>query len=547
VTMAWWDDIWLNESFASWMESKIVDKWKPEWELSVDMVGSKSGSMGSDSLDTARAIRQPIKTHDDITNAFDGITYGKGEAVLQMIERWIGPETFQKGVRAYMAKHAWGNATYDDFVGAMTEAAGKDTKPVFDAFVLQSGVPLVSFDLQCPKGAPPKLALSQRRYAPTGSKIDPNRTWQLPICVRWGAGKTGGHDCTVLGQAEGELALTAKTCPDWVLPNEGEIGYYRMLPKGNMLDKLLARASKALTLPERVGLISDVNALVRSGDVKNAVALSLVESLSKEKSRHIVDQGVSVIAAIDDMVPDALRPNYERLIKKLYRARAVELGWHSKPGEDENTKQLRPTLLSLVAGTGRDPALIKQASELAWKWLDDHKAVEPELVGVALSIAARYGDQKLFDRMHADAKKATDRQERGRLLGAMSNFIDPKIVNQAMAIAMTDEFELREALGLLQGGLGERQTREAAFAFVKEHFDQIQAKLPVPYRPYMAFTFVALCDDSRKAELEAFFRPKIEKLDGGPRVMDQALEALTLCAAQRKAQTPGVVAFLKRQ
>src|SRR5262249_21262518 len=158
--------------------SKVVEKWKPEWDVPVDRVASKSRVMMQDSLESARVIRQPIASANDISNAFDGITYQKGEAVLTMIERWMGPETFQAGVRAYMKQHARSNATYTDFVAAMSSAAGKDTKPVFDAFVLQSGVPLVSFELQCEKSAPPALKLSQQRYKPTGSKIDPQRTWQ---------------------------------------------------------------------------------------------------------------------------------------------------------------------------------------------------------------------------------------------------------------------------------------------------------------------------------------------------------------------------------
>src|SRR5262249_1897713 len=139
VTLAWWDDTWLNESFASWMETKIVEGWKPDWALDIDVVADKSGVMREDSLDSARAIRQPIKAHSDIESAFDGITYGKGEAVLMMLEKWIGADTFQQGVRAYLAKHAWGNATYEDFVSAMSDAARKDLHPLFDSFVLQSG------------------------------------------------------------------------------------------------------------------------------------------------------------------------------------------------------------------------------------------------------------------------------------------------------------------------------------------------------------------------------------------------------------------------
>jgi alanyl aminopeptidase len=547
VTMAWWDDIWLNESFATWLASKITEQWKPEWEIPVMRAAGKGQIMFADSLDSARTIRQPINTADDIRNAFDGITYGKGNAVLTMLERTIGPDVFQRGVRDYLAKHAWGNATYEDFVSAMSRAAGKDLHSLFDAFVLQSGVPTVSFELACERGKPPALKLAQRRYAPTGSKIDPERKWSIPVCVRWGAGTATGRDCTVLDSVTGELALSAASCPAWVMPNEAGLGYYRMRPQGDLLTRLLAGAGKVLTLAERVTLIGDVNALVAAGEAQKSVALDLVGTLAKDKSRHLVDASINVVAGIAEVVPAKLRPNYQRFIRKLYQARAHELGWRGNSGEDENTKQLRRGVLPLVAHEGRDTELIKQATELAWKWLDAHGSVEADIVPAVLVVASRNGDQKLFDRLHADAKKATDRVERERLLGAMGNFTDPKLAAQAQAIILTDEFELREAIGLLQGGMREPRTREQAYQFVKDHFDEISNKLPVMYRPFLAFTFVALCDDARKPEIEAFFRPRIEKLDGGPRVLAQALETLSLCSAQRKAEAPGVEAFLRRQ
>jgi cytosol alanyl aminopeptidase len=546
VTLAWWDDTWLNESFASWMEAKIVEGWKPEWDLDVDAVAEKSGVMAQDSLDSARSIRQPVVAQGDIDSSFDGITYQKGEAVLRMLERTIGPDVWQKGVRAYLAKHAWGNATYDDFVSSMSAAAGNDLHAMFDAFVKQSGLPLVAFELSCAKGAAPKLAMTQSRYAPTGSKIDPKRTWAVPVCVRWGVGAATGRDCTTLDAPSGELALTAKSCPDWVLPNEGEVGYYRPSIKGKMLDDLV-KHQKALTLAERVGLIGDISALVQNATINNAVALGLVAELAKDKSRHIVDSSIAIVGGIDEMVPDALRPNYERFIRKLYLARARELGWHSKPGEGPDAKQLRPELLSLVAGDGKDQPLIDEATKLAWKWFDDHKAVDPELVGTVLATAARYGDQNLFDRVLAEAKKATDRQERGRFLRALGSFRDPKLVEQALAVVLTDAFEVRETSGILQGQLGDPRSRMVAYKFVEKHFDEILAKLPVMYRPYMAFMAVALCDEAQKPAVEAFLKPKIEPLDGGPHALQQAMESMSVCAAERKAQTPGVEAFLKRQ
>jgi aminopeptidase N len=320
-----------------------------------------------------------------------------------------------------------------------------------------------------------------------------------------------------------------------------------MLPRGRLLTDLIAAAPRVLTLPERVGLLGDLRALVLSGDVQNAVALGLVGSLASDRSRHIVDASIGIVAGIDEMVPAELRANYERMIRRMYGARARELGWHSKPGEDDNLKELRPDLLGLVAGTGHDPALIQEATALTRKWFDDHKAIEPELVGVALVAAARYGDQALFDRFHAAARQTKDRPERGRLLRAMAAFTDPKIVAEAMAIVLTDEFELRESAVLVQAPFFAPRTREAAYQFLREHFDEIAAKLPDPMRPFLAFLLSAMCDDSRTAEFEQVFRPRIEKFNGGPRVMSQALEAMALCAAQRKAQAPGVAAFLRRQ
>jgi alanyl aminopeptidase len=546
VTLAWWDDTWLNESFASWMESKIVEAWKPEWEIAVGRVGGRGNVMRGDSLDTARTIRQPIETANDILNAFDGITYGKGEQVLTMLERTIGAGVWQRGVRAYLAEHAWHNATYDDFVTAMSTAAGKDLHPLFDSFVLQSGVPLVSFELACDKARPPALAMTQRRYAPIGSKIDPKRTWHIPVCVRWGAGGQTGHDCGALDGETGELALSAPSCPAWVMPNEEGVGYYRMLPRGDLLPHLIAQSAKALSLPERIALMSDVSALVTSGDLPYGSALRLASTLATDKNRSAVAASIAVVAGIDELVPAALRASYERFVRKTYQARAHELTWRPKKGEDENTREQRGTVVPLVANLGRDPELVKQATELAWKWLDAHSAVDPDLVRPVLGVAARNGDQKLFDRLHAAAKATQDRVERGQLLGAMARFTDPKIVAQALAIGMTDEFETRQAVNLVYGPLGDPRTREQAYTFLHDHFDELVNKLPPSFRVSTARVFAPLCDDSRKADIQAFFGPRIEKFDGGPRVMAQTLESLSLCSEQRKAQRPGVEAFLER-
>jgi cytosol alanyl aminopeptidase len=541
VTMAWWDDTWLNESFASWMAAKITRVVEPHWDNDVWDVDVKSGLMGSDGLESARQILQPIETAKDIENAFDDITYEKGQAVLTMIERHVTPAVFQQGVRAYLAAHAWGNATYSDFVRAMSA----DVKPMFDSFVMQSGVPPVSVALVCAKGEQPKLVASQRRYKPIGSKTDPHRTWTVPMCVRWSAGKAW-RDCGVLTGETGELPLSATTCPDWVLPNDGELGYYRALPESKLLGQLLAHG-KSLTLAERVGLVGDVRGFVESNELPADVALRLAADLASDGSRYLAGQSIAIVVDIAELFDDKLRPNYERCVNKLFAARAKAIGWHSRPGEDDNAKQLRPQLLAVAANHGRDQALIAKATELTWKWFADHKAIEPELVNTTLEVAGRYADQKLFDRLHAEAKATHDRDLRGRLLKAMRQVQDPKIVEQAWTIALSDELESREAFRFAYVGYDDPRQREAAYAFLKAHFDEIASKLPVSWRIGVAYAFSRLCDKNREPEIESFFKARVEAFEGGPRLYQQELEQLELCDARKRARTSGVEAFLRTQ
>jgi alanyl aminopeptidase len=307
-----------------------------------------------------------------------------------------------------------------------------------------------------------------------------------------------------------------------------------------------------------VNLVADLQALVAADLLPVGDALTLVARFAKEKSRHLVSESLGIAAGIDELVPDELRDNYQRFIRKTYGARAKQLGWVPKAGESDDVRELRPELVGLVAGAGQDPQLLAEAQKLAWKWLDDHKAVDPRMTGVVLRIAAKNGDKKLWDRFYAEAKKATDRQERGRMLEAMSAFEDPEIIKANHAIVLSGEFELRESSGLIgsgtnfrrggrRGGAEAKQVREMAWEFVKAHFDEIVAKLPRAYAAYLAFSPLSLCSDEAKADMQAFFADRIPKLDGGPRVYAQALEGMQLCIENRKAKLPGVVAFLKKQ
>ena len=557
VTLAWWDDTWLNEAFASWIEQKVVEKWRPQWEHDVAAVASRAGAMSADSLASARKVRQPIDTADDINNAFDSITYDKGQAVLHMFEQWLGEATMQKGVRAYMAKYAFGSASYEEFIASLSEAAGKPLKPMWSSFVEQVGVPLVSFELVCNQGAP-RLVLTQKRYLPAGSKGDAGVIWQVPVCVKYGTGKTVARACTVLDAASGELPLTgAKSCPDWVYPNADGNGYYRSAP-GAELAARLARHADKLSTRERVNLVSDLQALVSAELLPVGDALTLVAKFARDKSRHLVGQSLGIAKEIEDLVPDELRKNYARFIQKSYGARARQLGWAPVAGETDAVRELRPKIVELVALSGADAGLVAEANKLAWKWLADRKAVDATMIEVVLRVAASKNDRKLWERLHAEAAKTTDRQERTRLLMAMADFDDPEIVKANHAVVLAREFELRDSFELMGTGLSARRAggyqpsrskrvRQMAWDFVKVNWDTIVEQLPRPYHAYLAYVPISLCSDEAKADLEAFFKDRAAQLEGGPRLFAQAAEQMSLCVENKKRKTPGVVAFLKQQ
>ncbi len=547
VTHAWWDDIWLNESFATWMEDKVIARWKPEWDWPILGANSRSAVMGQDSLDTARMIRQPIDSKDDIKNAFDGITYQKGAAVLAMIERWVGEGAFSKGVRTYLAKHAWANATYDDFVSAIGAAAGRDVHGVFDSFVRQSGVPQVSMALTCTKAAAPRVTLTQQRYAPLGSRIDTARTWHVPVCIRYAVGAGADTACTLLTERSAAMTLDqAKGCPAWVKPNHEGVGYYRSRLDDDLLGRLLGHADKVMSVPERLTLVGDVEAQVQTGALGKAVALGLAETLARSANQHLVKASMGILQGVGEMLPESLQETHRKFLRVAYGERARALGWRSRSGEDDDTKELRAALVALVGGEGEDATMQQEATALAGRWLDDPKTVEPEMVDAVLSVAARRGDGKLYERLHAEARKAVDRTRRTRLLAAMAQFAEASILQMSMQLSLTDEFEMRDAATLISAPFQRVQTRAAAYAFFKQHFDEITARLPAELRGRSVTVLASLCDDGRRAEIEHTFAARAAALAGGTRVMAQTMEQMGVCAANRQAQTPSVIEFFQR-
>jgi alanyl aminopeptidase len=543
VTTSWWDDIWLNEAFATWISAKIVDEMRPDWQGAAGRVQSRNGVMGGDALASARRIRQPIESKHDIANAFDGITYQKGAAVISMFESYLGADKFRDGVRRYLKKHAYGNATAKDF---LDEVVGGDpaAKTGFASFLDQPGYPLVTAALDCPKKEPPRLTLSQKRYRRLGAAETADETWSVPVCVR----TPGERVCKMLGDHPVDVTLAGPKCPAWVLPNAGGVGYYRVDYQGDLLHKLLADGGKALTVAERLSVLGDVGALVTSGALPAGQALELVPALAKDPDRHVSNVVAAMVSSLSEhYVSDDLRPNYRRFVQKTFGARARALGWKPKTGEADDTRLVRAQLVALVADDGEDAGLRAEARALAERWLTDRKAIEPELVGTVLSLAAQRGDRALWDRLHAAAKAEIDRRDRGRLLGALGSFQDAALVDAGFQLALTDEFDPREAMALIFGPAGDRRTRQRAYDFGKGHYDAIAARLPKAWGAGLVRLGGGFCDAGHRADVARFFQERTPSQEGGPRTLAQTLEGIDACVARRTAHEASVRAFLSKQ
>jgi cytosol alanyl aminopeptidase len=547
VTLAWWDDTWLNEAFATWTSSKILAEWQPQWKTRLSDLDAKFSAMGEDSLVSTRKIRQEILTNDDISNAFDDITYEKGAAVIRMFEVWTGEKQFQSGVTSYLKRYAYKNARMSDFLDSIAQTGQPRLSAAFQTFLNQPGVPEISVALKC-DGAP-SVALAQKRYLPIGSKGSADQTWQVPVCVRYRNGTGVEKECFLLTKASADFKLTkASGCPSLMAANESASGYYISSYQDNMLDKMVRQGTDFLNPAEQLTLIHDVSSLANSGDLKIGRALDVAVSFANSPEREIVARAKGIIAGPKPFVPPALEPNYGRFVEKVFGARARSLGWSAKPGEELETRLLRPNLVPFVAQY--DPALAAEARKLADEWLETRKGIDADMLRGVLSAAAAHGDRALFDALLRELKKTKDLRQREAIIGALGSFRDPKLVAAALDLVVHSDIDTRETTALLYSGINDPATERMPFEFVKANYDEILKRAPSgggsDFGAVLPYSAAAFCDASSEKEYIDFFGGRAKNFTGGPRVYQQMLEGIRLCEAKKTAQGADIAAYFAK-
>jgi aminopeptidase N len=535
VTMKWWDDLWLNEGFATWMEAKIVDTWRPTMDARLDALGAKADAMKIDALDSSRAVRQPVTSTSDAEEAFDGITYDKGSSVLDMLETWLGEGDFRAGVRGYLSQHENGSASSADLFRALAQASKKDVWPIASTFLDQPGVPLVRAELSCDKGAT-KVALSQRRYrARRATDAERNDAlWKIPVCVAYdGAPKDeAGHPtpaCTLLEAPSAELALPIKTCPRWIYPNADEHGYYRSaLPRDGI--EALARAGKSLDARMRLGLVSNAWALVKSGDLGADVLLDLLAGMRRERSRQVVEQITATLVDVGQtLVDDASRPAFRAYASSILLPLAKELGWDARPRDTEDQRLMRRNVLGALATLTDDAWMVAEADKRAQKWLTDPKSIDADVASIAVRVSTRHAGDKRLAELERALEKAKAPEDRLVAAGALGAFADPAVLRRGLDVMLTDEVRTQDGFTIYNLANAWPESRPLTLAWLKERWPDLRRKLPGFVLARFAEPIASYCDAGARTDAAAFFGDALRDVEGADRRVRQLLETADLC------------------
>jgi len=523
VTMRWWDDLWLNEAFATWFGWKIVDQYRPDWKYLMERIGSKTWVMDVDSTNSARRIREPIKTRGDIENAFDGITYTKGAAVLQMFEGYIGEEAFKQGVRAYLKANAWGNATFADLASALAKSSGKPNLPrAFGTFIDQAGVPLV--DLKSKANG--SVELSQQRWAPLGKEELKAGSWELPFCVQ----KNGSNEqvCTLLTEPT-ELQVGQGT----PLPNPGMQGYAVWRLENADLERLLNGFS-SLSEMQQVATLQNLRKLYRSGDLSPSTILKITPDLLKSQYHSVIYSALSLQGELGRLVDAKQVPAFRKLRDQQLGDLVERYGW-GEPGETNSAQLKTRRLVLAIAGiSGKRPAVVEEARRRAETFLEG-KSVPRETLGTALSITAESGDEALFDRVQKAFLETDDIQRRRPLRSALTGFRFEGIVERLFALIEHKQLRANERGTMIWAVSGDYRTRDEAWRRLKPMIPKLNKILPRRGARYLPYYPVSACRADLEPELDTIFTPWLSALDGMDRHLKTAKERLGQCLGLRSA------------
>jgi alanyl aminopeptidase len=550
VTMPWWDDLWLNESFATWMAGKVLADVDPELEAELDAVSYAQYTMRLDSKRDARQVRQPIHDGGDVYNAFDGITYGKGAAVLRMVEAWIGEEAFRTGVRAYMADHAYGSGGTRELLSALEAASGQPVGETMRWFLDQPGTPLVHVELHCGEDTSPTLRLTQTRALPEGSDAPVGEPWSVPVCVAFATGDPSApraRECFVLEGREQETSLSsAPACPAWIHPNDGERGYYRWSLPADDLVALVETHAGDLEIAERVAIPGHYRALLEAGRLPVDRALRVAVLLAADEARQVVAAAARELEFLGEVaIPDAdsaLALQFAELVRAALGPQLERVGILPRSGEPAEDRLRRAAVLSVLGELGRDPRVREEAQRVAASFVVDPTSVDEETLGLLLPLAAELGDEVLWSSLVETVADPPSPAVRRIVVGSLGRFGDEALLERSLDLVLDGRLRAQDYRTVVGGVPASR--REIAWRWLTRddgaNYRAVVGKLGPMTSTQLPRLARGLCTEADRDRVEAFFASVEGAPSGTDRNVGLVLEDISRCA-QLRASIQGPV------
>jgi aminopeptidase N len=548
VTMGWWDNLWLNEGFASWMQERAAEHFYPQWKTWLNGYGQKQFAMALDARRTSHPIQQKVNDESEAMTAFDGITYNKGQAFIRMLESYLGENAFRDGLRRYMAAHAFSNATTADLWQALELSTGKPVASIAASFTEQDGVPLVIAETMC-TGKTQRLTLQQERFAilPARSAVGSNseaglpaRRWQLPVIA--GPVGAGRRDNLLL---DGSADVAAGHCGEPIKVNVGDIGYYRV-DYGPHDRAALVKSLPAMTPEDRVNFLADSWALVQAGRADAPSYLTLIGKIAPNDQRAVWDQVVGTLAHLNRLERDrSERAGLQAYARATLRPVFDRLGWDAASAPDDDDALLRASLIRALGDFG-DGDVVAEAKRRFDGFGQDPNSLAPALRDPVMHVVGISADKPTYEALLALARKATATNERLRYYFAAASARDPVLARETLALTLTEELPNTIVSGVISTVASAGEQPELAWDFVQKHYDTLLAKLGPSFRDsFIANLMTNFSDGAHAAELLQF--APAQSTSGGKVMTARAVETIAIAADLKSHALPAVDTWIKEQ
>ena len=532
VTMEWWDDLWLNESFASWMGNKAVDWLFPEWEMWTQFVNMDTNrALSLDGLKNSHPIEQAVKNPAEVSQLFDAISYSKGASVIRMLENFLGEESFRKGLNRYLSSHMYDNARTEDLWSALETESGRPVTAIMDSWVKQMGYPVLQVESDR-TGGQTTLSVTQERFVydrflgdgEPDSDTD-NEVWRVPVSASQGSEESA---VTVMDGRQTQIDVPGSG-DGWVKLNPLQTGFFRVNYSTEDWQRLVpAIESLELHATDRLGVQNDAYALSRAGLLPVTQFLSLAQAYKNEGDASVWSDLASNLRDIEQLISDeAIHPAYQGFAREIFGPAARKIGWEPKSGEGHLDALLRSTVLS-QAGSYHDPGVTAQASERFQKYLQDRETLAPDLRGVVFALAAQSGGKDVYDQIWGLEGETDLAEEKIRLLMSLTRFQRPELLNSTLADSLSAKVRSQDSITLVAGVAANPKGRDLAWEFVKDNWAEFDRRYGGG--GFGLMRLVSICshfNSQEKAdEVDSFFAE--HPAPAAERTIRQALERVRL-------------------